>query len=93
MAAAGRRSAGADAMSFWRLLQTTFVLFESASGFSLFEVKEFDEIGQSLDKVQQAVRCDACIACSLPLPLWAYTGSCFAAGVIAMCLASARLQS
>lgn len=34
---------------------TTFVLFESASGFSLFEVKEFDEIGQSADKVQETV--------------------------------------
>lgn len=36
--------------------QTTFILFESASGFSLFEVKEFDEISQAADKVQEAVR-------------------------------------
>ncbi|KAG2453509.1 hypothetical protein HYH02_001729 [Chlamydomonas schloesseri] len=33
----------------------TFVLFESAVGYGLFEVAEFDEIGQSLDKVQEAV--------------------------------------
>ena len=35
---------------------TTFVLFESASGFGLFEVKEFDEISQSAEKMQEAVR-------------------------------------
>jgi hypothetical protein len=32
------------------------VLFESASGFALFEVKELDEIGNSADKVQESVR-------------------------------------
>ena len=37
-------------------LQTTFVLFESASGYALLEVKEFDEISQAADKVQEAVR-------------------------------------
>jgi hypothetical protein len=36
--------------------QTTFILFEAASGFGLFEVKEFDEISQGTDKVQEAVR-------------------------------------
>eukprot|EP00798_Chlamydomonas_sp_ICE-L_P020057 gene20057-26775_t len=36
-------------------MTTTFVLFESASGYSLFEVKEFDEISQSADKMQDAV--------------------------------------
>lgn len=39
--------------------QTTFVLFESASGFSVFEVKDFDEISTATDKVQAAVRCGA----------------------------------
>mmetsp|Transcript_4672 Transcript_4672/g.14118 ORF Transcript_4672/g.14118 Transcript_4672/m.14118 type:complete len:496 (-) Transcript_4672:385-1872(-) len=34
---------------------TTFVLFESASGFSVFEVKDFDEISASTEKVQEAV--------------------------------------
>ncbi|GAB4819399.1 hypothetical protein N2152v2_006445 [Parachlorella kessleri] len=34
---------------------TTFLLFESASGFGLFEVTSLDEIGQSTDAVQQAV--------------------------------------
>ncbi len=33
------------------------MLFESASGFGLFEVKEFDEISQSAEKMQEAVRC------------------------------------
>jgi len=37
-------------------LQALFVLFESASGFGLFEVKELDEIGNSAEKVQQSVR-------------------------------------
>lgn len=36
--------------------QATYVLFESASGFGLLEAKEFDEIGQSVEKVQEAVR-------------------------------------
>lgn len=36
-------------------MATTFLLYESASGFSLFEVKEFDEISQAADKVQEAV--------------------------------------
>ena len=34
---------------------TTFLLFESASGFGLFEVTGFDEIGASVDAVQKAV--------------------------------------
>jgi hypothetical protein len=38
-------------------LQATFVLFESASGFALFDVKGIDEIGQAADKVQASVRC------------------------------------
>ncbi|GLI58543.1 hypothetical protein VaNZ11_000287 [Volvox africanus] len=33
----------------------TFVLYESAVGYGLFEVIEFDEIGQAVDKVQEAV--------------------------------------
>ncbi|KAG2498922.1 hypothetical protein HYH03_003112 [Edaphochlamys debaryana] len=33
----------------------TFVLFESAVGYGLFEVTEFDQIGQSVETVQQAV--------------------------------------
>ncbi|GFR43940.1 hypothetical protein Agub_g5079 [Astrephomene gubernaculifera] len=33
----------------------TFVLYESAVGYGLFEVTEFDEIGQAVDKVQEAV--------------------------------------
>jgi hypothetical protein len=32
------------------------VLFESASGFALFEVKELDEIGNSAEKVQDSVK-------------------------------------
>ncbi|KAI8473241.1 MAG: hypothetical protein J3K34DRAFT_375598 [Monoraphidium minutum] len=32
-----------------------FVLFESASGFALFEAKDLDEIGNSADKVQESV--------------------------------------
>jgi hypothetical protein len=32
-------------------------------GYALFEVAEFDEIGQSVETVQQAVRCGpACVA-------------------------------
>jgi len=34
---------------------TTFVLSESASGYSIFEVKEFDEICQAAQKLQDAV--------------------------------------
>lgn len=34
---------------------TTFLLFESASGYGLFEVTSLDEIGQSVDAVQQSV--------------------------------------
>ncbi len=34
---------------------TTFLLFESASGYGLFEVAGFDEIGASVDAVQKAV--------------------------------------
>jgi hypothetical protein len=37
--------------------QALFVLFESASGFALFDIKGVDEIGQSTDKVQASVRC------------------------------------
>ena len=33
----------------------TFLLYESASGYGLFEVSGFDEIGNSVDAVQQAV--------------------------------------
>lgn len=35
----------------------TFVLYESAVGYALFEIKEYDEIAQSSDKVQEAIRC------------------------------------
>jgi hypothetical protein len=38
------------------LQATTYVLFESASGFAVLEVKEFDEISQATEKVQEAVR-------------------------------------
>lgn len=34
---------------------TTYVLFESASGYSIFEVSSFDEISQAAEKVQEAV--------------------------------------
>eukprot|EP00195_Chlamydomonas_chlamydogama_P010551 CAMPEP_0202900590 /NCGR_PEP_ID=MMETSP1392-20130828/11922_1 /ASSEMBLY_ACC=CAM_ASM_000868 /TAXON_ID=225041 /ORGANISM="Chlamydomonas chlamydogama, Strain SAG 11-48b" /LENGTH=495 /DNA_ID=CAMNT_0049587007 /DNA_START=183 /DNA_END=1670 /DNA_ORIENTATION=- len=34
---------------------TTYVLFESASGFALFEVKQYDEISQASEKIQEAV--------------------------------------
>ena len=33
---------------------TTFLLYESASGFGLFEVTNFDEIGNSVDELQQS---------------------------------------
>jgi len=36
-------------------MATTYVLFESASGFAVLEVKEFDEISQAAEKVQEAV--------------------------------------
>ncbi len=42
------------------------MLYESAVGYGLFEVTEFDEIGQAVDKVQEAVRCDAPRAHSSP---------------------------
>ena len=43
----------ADSTSF---SQTTYVLFEAASGYSIFEVASFDEISQAAEKVQEAVR-------------------------------------
>ena len=36
-------------------LQALFVLFESASGFALFEAK-LDDIGQATEKVQASIR-------------------------------------
>ena len=36
-------------------LQALYVLYESASGYALFEVKAVDEIAQSTDAIQQAV--------------------------------------
>ncbi|EFJ45369.1 hypothetical protein VOLCADRAFT_105910 [Volvox carteri f. nagariensis] len=33
----------------------TFVLYESAVGYGIFEITEFDEIGQAVDKVQEAI--------------------------------------
>jgi nucleolar protein 56 len=36
-------------------MSTLFLLYESASGYGLFEVTSMDEIGQSVDTVQQAV--------------------------------------
>jgi hypothetical protein len=36
--------------------QSTYVLFESASGYSIFEVASYDEISQASEKVQEAVR-------------------------------------
>lgn len=40
-----------------------YVLYESASGLSLFEVLQVEEIGQSLDRVQQATTgaCGTCV--------------------------------
>lgn len=32
-------------------------MYESASGFALFDIKGLDEIGQAADKVQESVRC------------------------------------
>jgi hypothetical protein len=37
-------------------LQAMFILFESASGFALFNVHGIDEIGQAVDKVQESIR-------------------------------------
>lgn len=37
-------------------MSALFVLFESASGFAIFEVRELDEIGGSAEKVQESVR-------------------------------------
>jgi nucleolar protein 56 len=34
---------------------STFLLFESSSGYGLFEVTASDEIGQSVENVQQAI--------------------------------------
>ena len=34
---------------------TTFLLFESASGYGLFEATKFDEIGNSVDEMQQSI--------------------------------------
>ena len=47
------RMSAADSTSF---SQTTYVLFEAASGYSIFEVASFDEISQAAEKVQEAVR-------------------------------------
>lgn len=33
-----------------------FVLFESAIGYGLFELKEFDEVNSSVDKVLKEIR-------------------------------------
>lgn len=41
----------------WLQSQALFILHESASGYSLFEIKGLDEIGQATDKVQESVRC------------------------------------
>lgn len=38
-----------------RLFQVNFVLFETASGYSLFEVKDVDAVGLSTDKVQESI--------------------------------------
>ncbi len=35
---------------------TTFLLFESASGYALFEAKGFDEVGAAVDAVQASIR-------------------------------------
>lgn len=34
---------------------TTFLLFESASGYGLFEVTGFDEIGAGVEAIQQSI--------------------------------------
>jgi hypothetical protein len=39
-----------------RVLQALFVLFESASGFAIFDVKGYDEIAGATDKVQESVK-------------------------------------
>lgn len=36
--------------------QATHVLFESASGYALFDVRALDEIGTSAEKVQESIR-------------------------------------
>lgn len=36
-------------------MQALFVLYESASGYALFDIKGLDEIGQAVDKVQASV--------------------------------------
>lgn len=36
-------------------VQALFVLFESASGFALFDIKGLDEIGQAAEKVQESI--------------------------------------
>jgi hypothetical protein len=36
--------------------QATHVLFESASGYALFDVRALDEIATSADKVQESIR-------------------------------------
>ncbi len=38
------------------VLQAQYALYESASGFSLFVIKEQDAIGTTADAVQQSVR-------------------------------------
>ena len=36
-------------------MQVTFLLFESASGYSLFDVKDIDNVGLTCDNVQAAI--------------------------------------
>jgi hypothetical protein len=51
-----KRSAGPNHRLSFAAAQALFVLFESASGFALFEAKDLDEIGNSAEKVQESVR-------------------------------------
>ena len=49
--------------------QAQYTLFESASGFALFEVKEQDAIATTSDKVQETLRWAAPRPCAAPTRL------------------------
>jgi nucleolar protein 56 len=59
-----------------------FVLFEAASGFGLFEVLEFEEIGSSTEQMQQTVADLQKFSRLVKLKVcwhWSYRSSCFEA--------------
>lgn len=45
-----------SSLSAATVCQALFVLFESASGFALFDIKGLDEIGQAAEKVQESIK-------------------------------------